>query len=65
MSKITRRGFVGKSVSGTGAIAAAAAVFGLPWHVTAASPNNKVVLALMAPAAAVRTLSRKWRPSPT
>jgi predicted dehydrogenase len=47
MSKITRRGFVGKSVGGAGAIAAGAAVFGLPWHVAAASPDDKVVLALM------------------
>jgi predicted dehydrogenase len=47
MSKITRRRFVSESVGGAAAIAAGTAVFGVPRHLPAGSPNNKVVLALM------------------
>jgi predicted dehydrogenase len=47
MSKIHRRAFLGQSAQGGAAIAAGASLLGQPRQVRAASPQDKVVVALM------------------
>ena len=47
MTMITRRRFVSTSLEGAAMLAAGASTLGVPRHVQAGSPGNKVVLALM------------------